>query len=78
MVHRLHPRSALMDMLSGTLGSDKAAAIVDEAANALGIGAVLDREQALRVLERVAQNPGLVGIAARFAKSRVHLVWGGH
>jgi len=35
-----------------------------------------DREQTLQVLERIAQQPDLVGIAARFVKSRVHLPWG--
>jgi hypothetical protein len=65
-----------MSLLSQSIGDDKASAIVDEAAQALGYGASLDREQALLVLERIAQSPGLVGIAARFAKSRVHLVWG--
>ena len=70
-----HPRSKLMGMLSGTLGEEKASAIVDEAAQVLGYGPALDRDQALSVLEHIAQSPGLVGIAARFAKSRVHLVW---
>ena len=64
-----------MGMLSGTLGEEKASAIVDEAARTLGYGPSLDRDQALSVLEHIAQSPGLIGIAARFAKSRVHLVW---
>lgn len=66
-----------MALLSGTLGEEKATAIVDEAAQALGYGASLNRDQALSVLEHIAQSSGLVGIAARFAKSRVHLVWSG-
>ena len=34
---------------------------------------LLDKKQALAVLEQVAQTPGLVGITARFAKSRLYL-----
>jgi hypothetical protein len=29
----------------------------------------------LNVLEKLAEGPGLVGISARFAKSRLHLKW---
>jgi hypothetical protein len=32
-------------------------------------------KQGLEVLERIASQPGLVGITARFAKSRVLLKW---
>lgn len=63
-------------MLSRTLGSDKALETVSLAAAQLGAGEQLNRDQALGVLEHIAQQPGIVGIAARFAKSRVHLVWG--
>ena len=35
----------------------------------------LSRDQALHLLEVVAEQPGLVGITGRFAKSRVLLQW---
>ena len=63
-------------MLARSLGNDTAAKTVDLAAQAVGAGQNLSREDALRVLEQIAREPGIVGIAARFAKSRVHLVWG--
>jgi hypothetical protein len=43
----------------------------------LGYGREIDSEDALKVLERMASDEGLVGIAARFAKARVHLAWDG-
>ena len=72
----LHPRQALADMLSRSIGLAKAVAMVDDAALQLGVGPYLNREDALRLLEHMAQQAGIVGITARFAKSRVHLVWG--
>jgi hypothetical protein len=65
----------IASMLARSLGAEKSASAVEEAALQLGLLTNLDRQQALRVLELIAQQPGLVGIAARFAKSRVHLVW---
>jgi hypothetical protein len=62
-------------MLARSLGNDKANEAVNLAAEQVGVGDNLSREQALQVLEQVAHQPGIVGIAARFAKSRVHLVW---
>jgi hypothetical protein len=76
MTQAMHPRQALADMLGRSLGADKAIATVNLAAQQLGAGENLNSDQALRLLEHIAQQPGLVGIAARFAKSRVHLVWG--
>jgi hypothetical protein len=64
-------------MLARSLGSDKAIEAVNVAAEQVGVGETVDFEQALQVLEQVAHQPGIVGIAARFAKSRVHLVWNG-
>jgi hypothetical protein len=75
MTMSAHPRQALADMLGRSLGNDKAAATVALAAQQLGLGMHLNRHEALNVLEHIAQQPGIVGIAARFAKSRVHLVW---
>ena len=72
----IHPRQTLTDMLARSLGNETAARTVDTAAQAVGAGERLSRDDALRVLEQIAREQGIVGIAARFAKSRVHLVWG--
>jgi hypothetical protein len=66
----------LVEMLGHSLGAEVAEAAVQRAARELSLGPRISRAQALMVLEVVAQEPGIVGIAARFAKSRVHLVWG--
>jgi len=71
-----HPKSVLADMLARSLGTAKATEIVDVAVRQLGMGGELTRADALHVLEQIASQPGIVGVTARFAKSRVHLVWG--
>jgi hypothetical protein len=76
MTKSTHPRLGLVDLLGRSLGADKAAEAVNVAAQELGLGELLSRDEALRLLEHVARQPGIVGITARFAKSRVHLVWG--
>ncbi|MDP2342967.1 MAG: hypothetical protein Q8O67_18570 [Deltaproteobacteria bacterium] len=68
-------RVELAEMLSKNLGMTRAIAAVDVAADALGVGAEMGNLEALEVLSKVADQPGLVGIAARFAKSRAHLKW---
>ena len=71
-----HSRTELASMLSQNLGIEKAKELVGEAADQLGLSDDLTSAQCLDVLEKVAEQPGLVGIAARFAKSRVLLRWG--
>jgi hypothetical protein len=68
-VHRL------ASLLSKAVGDEKAEAAVREAAVSLGLGRTthFSQDQALEILERVASTPGIVGVAARFAKSRLHL-----
>jgi hypothetical protein len=67
---------ALAEMLGANIGVEKALDVVQRAAGELHLDpAALSRDDALAVLERVAAEPGLVGITARFAKSRVHLQW---
>jgi len=72
---RTRSREYLAEMLSDNLGNEKAGALVAEAASKLGLGAEMSQDQALDVLERIAIEPGLVGITARFAKTRLHLRW---
>jgi hypothetical protein len=73
---RRFPRSELVQLLSPAIGEEKAEEAIVAACLVLALGAdAFDRDQALDVLEAIAQSPGLVGITARFAKSRVHLKW---
>lgn len=65
-------KAQLVKMLSAAMGEEKADHAVVSAARAMAIGSdSFDREEALAVLDRIAQTPGLVGITARFAKTRV-------
>jgi hypothetical protein len=70
---RLH-EDDLIAMLSQTLGDAKAREVLSAAMVALGVRrGVLTPALALEVLEHIAIEPGIVGMTARFAKSRVHL-----
>lgn len=71
-----HTREELAQLLSQNLGVEKATEIVRLACEQLGSPPALTLEQALAVLEKIAESPGLVGITARFAKGRVILQWG--
>lgn len=77
MSTKLHTHAELAALLSQNLGMEKALDLVGAAARDLSYGSELSMEQGLEILERIAVQPGLVGIAARFAKSRVLLRWGG-
>ncbi|HMY58267.1 MAG TPA: hypothetical protein PKL17_14115 [Pseudomonadota bacterium] len=67
-------RADLAKLLAQALGNEKAYDAVSKAAQKLGLRREkLDKNEALSVLELIAQTPGLVGITARFAKSRFHL-----
>jgi hypothetical protein len=63
----------LGELLAPTVGREKAVSSIGSAVAALGLGVAFDRASALAVLERVAEEPGLVGVAARFAKVKLHL-----
>ena len=67
-------RADLARHLSESLGEEKAAEVIAEAARALGYAVdEYDKQQTLQILERLAKQPGLVGIVARFAKVRIIL-----
>lgn len=72
----LHTIDELAGLLSQNIGIEKATELVRAAARELALGERVTPEQGLAVLERIAAQPGIVGIAARFAKSRVLLRWG--
>lgn len=64
-------------LLARTIGDEKALNLVTAAVGVLGFHhEELARAEALAVLEEISNEPGLVGISARFAKSRVHLLMG--
>ncbi len=67
----------IADLLAKTIGDEKALMLVEQATAALGFSKeTIGRAEALAVLERISEEPGIVGISARFAKSRVHLLQG--
>jgi hypothetical protein len=69
-------REELVGVFTAHFGKEKASELVDGAASSLGLRpAMLTPPDGLNVLEKLAENPGLVGISARFAKSRLHLKW---
>jgi hypothetical protein len=72
MARSIHDLAAL---ISPSLGEQKARTLVTDAARLLGLGGeMLEHTQCLKVLDAIASQSGIVGISARFAKSRIHLV----
>ena len=63
----------LSALLSSALGDDVAVRVIREAARAVGVAGEMNQEQALDVLDFVAAKPGIAGVVARFAKTRVLL-----
>lgn len=70
-----HSRVEVATMLSNSVGQERALEVVAERCVALGLGEILTTAEALRVLEELAQQQGVIGIAARFAKGRALLTW---
>lgn len=66
-------RADIVDLLAHAVGKSVAESAVERASVAVGFGAVGTVQSAMRVLETIAQEPGLVGITARFAKARLAL-----
>ena len=66
----------LRDALQSALGRERAASAIERASETLGHqGRTLTRSQALEVLAEIAEVEGLVGISARFARSRLMTRW---
>jgi hypothetical protein len=62
----------LTELLAPTLGWEKSAEVVGAALARLGLPqGVIAPAEAFSVLDALAQTPGMVGIAARFARTRV-------
>jgi hypothetical protein len=69
---RLH-RNEIIGLLAPSLGHDKAAQLVVEASVELGLSTFeYTIEDATLVLSHLAQIPGLTGITAVLARSRLH------
>lgn len=67
-------RGELIEKLASSVGVDKATDVVNSTAASLGLGpGDFDRDNALKLLEALAQTPGLIGTVARFLKVRVIL-----
>lgn len=68
--------STVTEALSPAVGQEKARAAVESAIDALSMdGRRMTRDDVLRVLEKIAQAKGVVGVCARFARSRLILQW---
>ena len=64
----------LVALLAPTLGSERATSAVAQARQRLGLpGSRLDRASALSVLDHLGAEAGLVGVTARFVKTRLLL-----
>lgn len=63
---------ALVELLTPSLGAEKASAVVSDEKARRGL-TTLSTEAALAVLEALAQQGGPIGTVARFAKARAHL-----
>jgi hypothetical protein len=62
----------VVSLLSPTLGVQKSEAVVAAAMARLGmVDGALTLEEVLAILDQVAREPGVVGVAARFARTRV-------
>ncbi len=65
----------LVAFFTSSVGDEKAREAVGAALSRLHLAHKndLDRAESLRVLDEIAAAPGIVGVAARFAKARILL-----
>ena len=70
-------RPDIAALMANAIGPANAEAVTDAACAALGLGdaVALQVDEAMSILERIAGEPGIVGVAARFAKSRAIFRW---
>lgn len=77
MTEQRRPLSFLEPLLAPALGLGVARSKLADAARDLRFSAdALTQEEAFSVLEALAQEKGIVGSSARFAKVRLALLWG--
>lgn len=68
------PAIDVLSLLAPAIGYEKARDVVDAAAKELGVSAeACDRETAILLLEIIGRSDGIVGVVARFARTRVLL-----
>ena len=71
-VHGHYTRTQLVGMIEQSVGRDKSERLIAEAALEQGIeGERLTAAQAMDVLELLAEQPGIVGVTARFARVKL-------
>lgn len=64
----------LVSLLSRAVGESAARQAVHDTARELALGrGPLSSKEALSILDRIGARPGVIGVTARFAKSRLHL-----
>lgn len=63
----------LVGQLSPAIGEEKAREVIAGVAHSMGFVDEMSREQALELLARVADTPGIVGVCARFVRTRLLL-----
>lgn len=71
-----HPQLSvdeLVGQLSPAIGEEKAREVIVDVAGSMGLVDEMSRDDALEVLGRVADTPGIVGVCARFARTRLLL-----
>jgi hypothetical protein len=69
-------RHALVHLLVPSLGKERGDELVTATARRLGLAVeAFDKAQALALFDALAELPGIVGVAARFSKARVVLLF---
>lgn len=71
----LRPLSVVAGLLAQNVGEERAQRLVEETASTMNLPAQIELDQALALLEKITRMSGVVGVAARFAKTRIHLSW---
>ncbi len=69
------PINVVTDILAPSLGTEVAKRVVQKAASSLRLPNEITHEEALKLLGVVIAEPGIVGVAGRFAAARIHLTW---
>lgn len=69
------PLSVVVALLAPNVGEERAQRLVEETASTMNLGSQIELDQALALLEKITRMSGVVGVAARFAKTRIHLSW---
>ncbi len=68
----------VVSLVEACFGRHKAALIIESATAETGLGPRQDYsyEEVDQILVHLGQAPGLIGISARFARTRLQTIWG--